>query len=206
MSDYNSDLTNLPADAHSRMVMVQQENRPSLPSRNKGRVCMTFADSDGALITGIIIAVGGLLTAIASAAVLVFDKLHKNKQERDATTIHQWEAVADRMQRQLDLQGVHIHEQGDAILQLHEEHSNCQIELAEVHGNLDRMYDYCERMQVVLKDQGIDSGNLPKRIERKPRPDRGALEFRMRSLQQRTETLSQQSHTIPTPPKQNGGS
>jgi hypothetical protein len=206
MSDYNSDLPNSPADAHSRGVRLYDKNSPSLPSRNKGRLGMIFAESEGALITAVIVGIGGLVSALAAAAVLIFDKLHKNRQERDSTTIGQWEAVADRMQKQLDLQGVHIYEQGDAILQLHEEHSNCQIELAEVHGNLDRVCDCCERMALLLRELGKDPGNLPKRIERKPRPDKSALEFRMRSLQQRSQALNQQSSTIETPQKQNGNS
>lgn len=166
--------------------------------------------SDEAINTGNIIGLIGGLAALATALggviVLIWNTLHKNRQENNSAAISQLEKIADRLQKQSEQQVSHIQELGDAILQLHEEHTNCQVELSEVYGNLDRFCDFCERVATLCRNKGEDPGIPPKKIERKARPDRSAMEFRMRSLRQRTETLSEQNTSISNtiPPKVNG--
>jgi hypothetical protein len=161
---------------------------------------MVLLGDDTGNIVGWIGGVSALITALGGAMVVLWNTYHKTKQDRDMATIAQWEQVADRLQKQLDRQEIHIAEQNDAILQLHEEHSSCQVELSNVYGNLDRISDFCERLVVICKMKGEDPGLPPKKIERKQRPDRTAIEFRMRSLQQRTKTLSDQNQHIQLPP------
>lgn len=121
----------------------------------------------------------------------------KSQQEIDTRAISQWVEVSERLQRQVDRLDIHCKDQADAIFLLHQDHSTCEAELNQLYSYVDYLYDACGRVLRAAKKLGLDEDNeLPIKPIRQPRPDKGAFEFKMRTLQQRQETLTKNTQNI----------
>lgn len=173
-----------------------------------------FVKDNGSLF-GWIGGATALVMAAAQAIVLIYNsyqdkkekqeqRQHKNQQERmqsqqdvDTRAIGQWVQVSERLQKQVDRLDSHTKDQAEAIFLLHQDHADCQAELNNLYTYVDYMYDACSRVIRSAKKLGLDNDNgLPVKPERKTRTDRGELEFKMRTLQQRQETLSQKTEEM----------
>jgi uncharacterized membrane-anchored protein YhcB (DUF1043 family) len=140
--------------------------------------------------------IAGLITGLGVLVSGVIGARHKNSQERDRSALAQYREVADRLQRQVETLQAHVVDQAEAVDQLTEEHTACQVELADLYGACVLLHDFAKRTAACCKRLGDDPGEVPPLPARPHRPDRAAAEFRRRSLQQNTQLL-QSKHPLP---------
>jgi uncharacterized membrane-anchored protein YhcB (DUF1043 family) len=150
----------------------------------------------GEAITALLLGLGGLLTAAISAVIMLLNTKHKNEQERERSAVEHYREIADRQRLHVERLEQHLAEQSDVISQMYEEHSACQVHVADLYGYLHRMHDTSVRLATLA---GMDPAKDVPPMPQRPRPpDREAREFRLRSLRQTTSNLKQLSGVIAT--------
>lgn len=159
---------------------------------------------EGAAIAALGTAAAAVIVALGSAAVYFYRTRAGEGRKTEKTAVGQWREVADAQQKQIGRQDGHIREMTEALEELIGEHTDCQVDLAALYGELRRIHDHAVRVTRCCRELGRDPGEPPEMPPRPPRPDREASEFKKRTLAQKTQNLQQLSGVIPpipsTPP------
>ncbi len=119
------------------------------------------------------IALGSAVTAIvASVGVVIINVIkarHDTHLAVKKSTMDDYQEIFDRQQEQLKRLERQVDEQQKAINDIHADHTDCQLEMAELYGWLVRMHDLARRQSEVLKRLGADPEAVPELPPRRSR-------------------------------------
>lgn len=130
-----------------------------------------------------------LLTGLAGAVVTVLTAIHKNRTEKEARAVDEYKGLVERQEKQIARLELQLDQQQDVIRDLHDEHANCQVAIAEIWGELIHSYETVCRHAAVLRELGRDPGPDSPRPTRPPRNASEAADFARRTTEQNTRLV-----------------
>lgn len=120
-----------------------------------------------------------------------------------------WQALyeevhAERLENRKHVarQDAHIDELTREISRLRAEHNRCEVEIAQIYGSYEWLYDFCGRCAAELEKLGGSPGPVPPKAQRQPRPEArtGEAEFNHRQAEQNTKLLKAITQEVLTAP------
>jgi hypothetical protein len=161
----------------------------------------------GVLATAILAGVAAILTVVyrargdaATASVAATAAAHGQRLECQAAGMRSLQAVADRLEAQLNREVRNSAAKQAAIHALYEIQTECREDFAEMHGQMRVLHALCRHLAQAVRDLGGKAEDVPDLPEprvrhRDPRDD---PEFILRSADQ-DDVLVRQARQAPPP-------
>jgi PAS domain S-box-containing protein len=92
------------------------------------------------------VALGGVITAVGAVVVNLLATRHRLDKEARADTLKEWQELTDRLQRRVD-------DLNAEVLRLQKSHARCQVENAELRGELKLLQATVQRLQGLAGDE-----------------------------------------------------
>lgn len=99
--------------------------------------------------------------AIATAAGAILTLIYKNRQQEEVSTVKNYKIVFDRQEKRIARLETLIDEQRGLIESVGRDHTVCQIQLAEVYGDLCLIHQTACRHAAALTELGHPPGDVP---------------------------------------------
>lgn len=146
--------------------------------------------SGGLIALGSVI--GGVLTAIAGGAVTILNVIHKNRQEaKKAENVSLQEVLNILQQENKQLKSQMSYQQA-AIEEVAEDHSRCQVDMADLYGNHKLLHAWAIHAAEQIEALGGKRLDVPA-LAAAPRRDSGKSEFIRRSTRHATDLINADS-------------
>lgn len=134
-----------------------------------------------------LIAVGAIVTAFFGGLAVLLDKWFKNRSESRIARNADLQGFINLLQAQNERQQAQINEQQEAINEIHDEHSQCRVEIAELYGFTQMLYEFLTRDRERLARRGEEVEPMPPAPQRPQRAGSQHSDFLQRTTQHNTD-------------------
>jgi hypothetical protein len=112
-------------------------------------------------VVGWVVGAGGVITALAAAAVSVLNARHKSSEETKVRESNEKDALIDRLEKHQDRMQRQVDQLLGALDVTREAEAHCERRFERIYGYLRLNHDFACRLAALAKRLGQDPGEVP---------------------------------------------
>jgi hypothetical protein len=112
-------------------------------------------------VVGWVVGAGGVITALAAAAVSVLNARHKASEETAGRESNEKDALIDRLEKHQDRMQRQVDQLLGALDVTREAEAHCERRFERIYGYLRLNHDFACRLAALAKRLGQDPGEVP---------------------------------------------